>query len=500
MPTVLRLSDEAETALNLARPAELGQGSRRPAAWPSSATRDQRRGRGGAAGGHRVLMRLRRGARPEAGETWERDRYRGPYLRDALLDAGALVETLETVTSGPRSPACTAPCRARCATRSPPRARRPSSLPHLARLRAGASLYFTVGCAALEDPLAQWRAAKAAASDAILAAGGSITHHHGVGIDHRDWYGGRSESSRRGALRAVKARARSRRDPQPGHPDPGEPGARLEPHRLHPAAGRADRPLRRQRPAGPDRRDLAPSPARRRWPARWPRRPTGPAPSSSTCGCSTCTSSAPARCTPTRTRWASCRPGTASGCAPGRARPRAISLTGPGRARDLMEGVDPELLGADMLPADQGVDRGRQRAHDQLDGRAVPHPGLGRAGPSRARRGRALARLWEEVAHVCRLDEADPVAAWEARLDRLIAVAAQARRLAPGRAPLRGTGDRSDRRAAARQPLDGGRADDGRRDRPRPEPPHRGGVHDARSGANRRRGRGDQAAVRLRRR
>jgi alkyldihydroxyacetonephosphate synthase len=53
---------------------------------------------------------------------------------------------------------------------------------------AGASLYFTVGCAALEDPVAQWLAAKAAASDAILLAGGSITHHHGVGHDHRAWY------------------------------------------------------------------------------------------------------------------------------------------------------------------------------------------------------------------------------------------------------------------------------------------------------------------------
>src|SRR5258707_8547635 len=53
---------------------------------------------------------------------------------------------------------------------------------------AGASLYFTVVAAQAEDPVAQWGVAKAAASDAILAAGGSITHHHGVGVDHRDWY------------------------------------------------------------------------------------------------------------------------------------------------------------------------------------------------------------------------------------------------------------------------------------------------------------------------
>lgn len=53
---------------------------------------------------------------------------------------------------------------------------------------SGASLYFTVGCAQLEDPVGQWRMAKRAASDAILQAGGSISHHHGVGIDHREWF------------------------------------------------------------------------------------------------------------------------------------------------------------------------------------------------------------------------------------------------------------------------------------------------------------------------
>jgi alkyldihydroxyacetonephosphate synthase len=70
---------------------------------------------------------------------------------------------------------------------------------------AGASLYFTVGCAAAADPIAQWRAAKAAAGDAIIDAGGSISHHHGVGTDHRRWYA--EEVGPLGAelLRAAKA-------------------------------------------------------------------------------------------------------------------------------------------------------------------------------------------------------------------------------------------------------------------------------------------------------
>ena len=49
---------------------------------------------------------------------------------------------------------------------------------------AGASLYFTVIAALTDDPLTQWADAKAAASRAIAAAGGTATHHHAVGRDH----------------------------------------------------------------------------------------------------------------------------------------------------------------------------------------------------------------------------------------------------------------------------------------------------------------------------
>ena len=70
---------------------------------------------------------------------------------------------------------------------------------------AGASLYFTAACAQTDDPVTQWLAAKAAASDAILDAGGSITHHHGVGSDHRGWYSREIGELGVEVLRAVKA-------------------------------------------------------------------------------------------------------------------------------------------------------------------------------------------------------------------------------------------------------------------------------------------------------
>ena len=104
-PTVLRLSDEAETAVGLARPGQMD---------PAARAAD---GGEPAAGGCLAIVgwegRLRRWSAPRctaellleaggepvpgAGDSWAAGRYRAPYLRDALLDAGALVETLETV-------------------------------------------------------------------------------------------------------------------------------------------------------------------------------------------------------------------------------------------------------------------------------------------------------------------------------------------------------------------------------------------------------------------
>jgi alkyldihydroxyacetonephosphate synthase len=126
---------------------------------------------------------------PGAGDGWAAGRYRGPYLRDALLDAGALVETLETVAFWAALPDLYAAVVAALRNTLTGLGTPPAVLCHISHVYpAGASLYFTVACAQREDPIAQWEAAKAAAGEAILAAGGSISHHHGVGADHRGLY------------------------------------------------------------------------------------------------------------------------------------------------------------------------------------------------------------------------------------------------------------------------------------------------------------------------
>jgi len=69
----------------------------------------------------------------------------------------------------------------------------------------GASLYFTVVSAQQGDPIAQWTTAKRAAGDAIMANGGTITHHHAVGTDHRAWMPAEVGDLGVRILRAVKA-------------------------------------------------------------------------------------------------------------------------------------------------------------------------------------------------------------------------------------------------------------------------------------------------------
>ncbi len=99
-----------------------------------------------------------------------------------------------------------------------------------------------------------------------------------------------------------------------------------------------------------------------------------------------------------------------------------ISLAGP-VAPHVMNGVDPALLGRDMLP------RVRESI-EAVNGRTsnwtiapCPNPDWASLVYPELEPDRALARLWEEIAHVCRLDEPDPVAAWKDRLDLLGSVA-----------------------------------------------------------------------------
>jgi alkyldihydroxyacetonephosphate synthase len=137
-----------------------------------------------------------------AGDTWEHGRYDGPYLRDDLLDAGVLVETLET----------SARWSSLRATHTAVRTALQDALPgavvmcHVSHLYPhGASLYFTVLAGQSDQPVPQWQRAKDAACAAIVESGATITHHHAVGTDHRAWMTDEVGALGLDVLRAVKA-------------------------------------------------------------------------------------------------------------------------------------------------------------------------------------------------------------------------------------------------------------------------------------------------------
>jgi alkyldihydroxyacetonephosphate synthase len=137
-----------------------------------------------------------------AGRSWEHGRFAGPHLRDSLLDEGVLVETLETAATWTALPGLYDAVRAALHS-ALDRALVGCHISHL--YPTGASLYFTVLAAAdAGGEIAQWSAAKAAANDAIVAAGGTITHHHAVGTAHRAHATGDLGSLGVGMLTAVK--------------------------------------------------------------------------------------------------------------------------------------------------------------------------------------------------------------------------------------------------------------------------------------------------------
>ncbi len=209
-PTVLRLSDEAESAVNLADPSAIAGssggadgGCLMVVGFEGSADRVAER-RAGVTGLLAGLGGTAAGEEP--GRAWEHGRFQAPYLRDSLLDLGVLVETLETATFWSGAGDLYAGVKAALERELGAGGAPALVLCHVSHVyETGCSLYFTVAARQADDALAQWRVAKAAASDAIVAAGATITHHHAVGTDHRPWLEAEIGPVGVRVLRAVKA-------------------------------------------------------------------------------------------------------------------------------------------------------------------------------------------------------------------------------------------------------------------------------------------------------
>ena len=127
------------------------------------------------------------------GRQWLRNRFRTPDLRDSLWDLGYAIDTLETAVDWRRvSELAVAVGRAlRHGLEADHDGERVHAFSHLSHVYpSGSSLYATYVFRLAADPdetLARWQRLKTAASDAIVAHGGTISHQHGVGRDHRPW-------------------------------------------------------------------------------------------------------------------------------------------------------------------------------------------------------------------------------------------------------------------------------------------------------------------------
>ena len=131
-----------------------------------------------------------------------------PYARDVMIAAGVLAETFETAVTWERFPALHERV-TRAAVEAlgdSPRGRARVSCRFTHVYPDGPAPYFTVIAPARHgEEVEQWRHVKAAVSDAILGEGGTITHHHAVGRDHRPWYDRQRPDPFAQALRGAKA-------------------------------------------------------------------------------------------------------------------------------------------------------------------------------------------------------------------------------------------------------------------------------------------------------
>ena len=146
----------------------------------------------------------RDGERGSAESAWRDAFLQAPYLRDTLVAAGIFAETFETAVTWDRFDELVAGVRERTRDALGGDGRVTCRLTHV--YPDGAAPYFTVLAPARRGhELAQWEEVKAAASDVIASAGGTITHHHAVGRDHRPWYDRQRPDPFADALRAAKA-------------------------------------------------------------------------------------------------------------------------------------------------------------------------------------------------------------------------------------------------------------------------------------------------------
>jgi alkyldihydroxyacetonephosphate synthase len=129
--------------------------------------------------------------REGAAEQWRTAFIRMPYAREAMIRRGVIADTFETAITWERFESFHDQVKAAAEAAIRETTGRPGQVTcrftHV--YPDGPAPYFSFHALGRHGALEQqWRAIKSAAADALITAGGTITHHHAVGRDHRPWY------------------------------------------------------------------------------------------------------------------------------------------------------------------------------------------------------------------------------------------------------------------------------------------------------------------------
>ena len=122
------------------------------------------------------------------GKKWVHNRFRAPYLRNTLWAEGYAIDTMETAVPWIAVADTAVAIKKALKTGLEAQGERVHAFAHLSHIYTdGASIYTTYvyrRSLDADETLARWRILKAAACEAIVAHGGTISHQHGVGVDH----------------------------------------------------------------------------------------------------------------------------------------------------------------------------------------------------------------------------------------------------------------------------------------------------------------------------
>lgn len=149
--------------------------------------------------------------RQGAAGQWRNAFIRMPYYRDLMVALGVITDTFETAITWDRFDALYEGVRAKTA----------AAIREICGHEASVSCRFThiypdgpapyfsysalgTTAGALADSLARWREIKQATNEIVVGLGGTVTHHHSVGRDHRSGYERQSSPLFRAALAAAK--------------------------------------------------------------------------------------------------------------------------------------------------------------------------------------------------------------------------------------------------------------------------------------------------------